>query len=187
MCQKSKLTPWPFLVNSAFSIPWFIIWILWSSYHNSVTALLITLCVYFRRSDTLVHYWPIVSFHISKSLDALDFLVSLSWKFITFALFLWLALLSHYLFTPLLLPILFKNSSSLPVFSVNIGCGPAEERVLLTGLHAVADIYCEICKTTLGWKYVSNEGHFQGHHGGGKEERSVGWEGTGREGKVVMI
>ena len=40
-------------------------------------------------------------------------------------------------------------------FSVNVGCGPAEERVLLTGLHAVADIYCECCKTTLGWKYVS--------------------------------
>ncbi|KAI6188164.1 Protein yippee-like [Aphelenchoides besseyi] len=36
---------------------------------------------------------------------------------------------------------------------VNISCGPAEERVLLTGLHAVADIYCECCKTTLGWKY----------------------------------
>lgn len=35
-----------------------------------------------------------------------------------------------------------------------MGCGPAEERVLLTGLHAVADIYCENCKTTLGWKYV---------------------------------
>uniref|UniRef100_A0A8C3FBL1 Protein yippee-like n=1 Tax=Chrysemys picta bellii TaxID=8478 RepID=A0A8C3FBL1_CHRPI len=29
----------------------------------------------------------------------------------------------------------------------------SEERVLLTGLHAVADIYCENCKTTLGWKY----------------------------------
>lgn len=45
----------------------------------------------------------------------------------------------------------------LPFFllSVNVGCGPAEERVLLTGLHAVADIYCENCKTTLGWKYVS--------------------------------
>ncbi|TRY95408.1 hypothetical protein DNTS_005480 [Danionella cerebrum] len=28
-----------------------------------------------------------------------------------------------------------------------------QERVLLTGLHAVADIYCENCKTTLGWKY----------------------------------
>ncbi|XP_022266524.1 protein yippee-like 1 isoform X1 [Canis lupus baileyi] len=37
---------------------------------------------------------------------------------------------------------------------VNVGCGPAEERVLLTGLHAVADIYCENCKTTLGWKYI---------------------------------
>lgn len=41
------------------------------------------------------------------------------------------------------------------VFSVNVGCGAAEERVLLTGLHAVADIFCECCKTTLGWKYVS--------------------------------
>uniref|UniRef100_A0A8C6KIH5 Protein yippee-like n=1 Tax=Nothobranchius furzeri TaxID=105023 RepID=A0A8C6KIH5_NOTFU len=39
---------------------------------------------------------------------------------------------------------------------VNIGCGPAEERLLLTGLHAVADIYCENCHTTLGWKYVSD-------------------------------
>lgn len=28
---------------------------------------------------------------------------------------------------------------------------------MLTGLHAVADIYCENCKTTLGWKYVSIE------------------------------
>lgn len=36
---------------------------------------------------------------------------------------------------------------------VNVQCGIAEERVLLTGLHAVADIYCECCKTTLGWKY----------------------------------
>lgn len=36
---------------------------------------------------------------------------------------------------------------------VNVGCGTAEERVLLTGLHAVADIFCECCKTTLGWKY----------------------------------
>jgi len=36
---------------------------------------------------------------------------------------------------------------------VNIRCGQAEERVLLTGLHAVADIYCDCCKATLGWKY----------------------------------
>ena len=26
----------------------------------------------------------------------------------------------------------------------------------MTGLHAVSDIYCENCKTTLGWKYVSS-------------------------------
>jgi len=45
--------------------------------------------------------------------------------------------------------------------SVNVGCGQAEERVLLTGLHAVADIYCECCKTTLGWKYVSSNGPLQ--------------------------
>lgn len=38
---------------------------------------------------------------------------------------------------------------------VNIGCGRAEERILLTGLHAVADIYCNSCRTTLGWKYAS--------------------------------
>ncbi len=44
---------------------------------------------------------------------------------------------------------------------VNVGCGPAEERVLLTGLHAVADIYCESCKTTLGWKYVTTINTFQ--------------------------
>ncbi|NXY12858.1 YPEL1 protein, partial [Atrichornis clamosus] len=45
----------------------------------------------------------------------------------------------------------FLTKMVIPV--VNVGCGPAEERVLLTGLHAVADIYCENCKTTLGWKY----------------------------------
>lgn len=44
--------------------------------------------------------------------------------------------------------------SHVKFFRVNVGCGPAEERVLLTGLHAVADIYCESCKTMLGWKYV---------------------------------
>uniref|UniRef100_A0A8C8CN56 Protein yippee-like n=1 Tax=Oncorhynchus tshawytscha TaxID=74940 RepID=A0A8C8CN56_ONCTS len=42
---------------------------------------------------------------------------------------------------------------------VNVGCGPAEERLLLTGLHAVADIYCENCHTTLGWKYVRTNTH----------------------------
>jgi len=36
---------------------------------------------------------------------------------------------------------------------VNVGTGKAEERQLLTGLHAVADIFCQSCKVTLGWKY----------------------------------
>ena len=51
---------------------------------------------------------------------------------------------------------MFINANNINItFSVNIACGPAEDRVLLTGLHAVADIYCKSCKTTLGWKYVS--------------------------------
>ena len=37
---------------------------------------------------------------------------------------------------------------------VNINSGPTENRLLLTGLHVVADIYCNACDTRLGWKYV---------------------------------
>ena len=28
-----------------------------------------------------------------------------------------------------------------------------ECNIFLSGLHAVADIFCDCCKTTLGWKY----------------------------------
>ena len=39
------------------------------------------------------------------------------------------------------------------LFRMNAGCSPAEKRVLLTALHAAADIYyCESCKTALSWK-----------------------------------
>lgn len=38
---------------------------------------------------------------------------------------------------------------------MNITLGPKEERLLMTGLHTVADIYCTSCSTVLGWKYVS--------------------------------
>lgn len=41
------------------------------------------------------------------------------------------------------------------VCRVNITLGPKEERLLMTGLHTVADIYCTCCSTVLGWKYVS--------------------------------
>jgi hypothetical protein len=36
---------------------------------------------------------------------------------------------------------------------VNVSTGQKEERLLLTGLHTVADIYCTNCNTVLGWKY----------------------------------
>lgn len=36
---------------------------------------------------------------------------------------------------------------------INVSCGPAEQRELNTGSHAVADISCGNCKKTLGWKY----------------------------------
>ena len=37
---------------------------------------------------------------------------------------------------------------------INVSPGPTENRLLLTGLHVVADIYCNACDTRLGWKYV---------------------------------
>ena len=32
--------------------------------------------------------------------------------------------------------------------------GPKEDRLLMTGLHTVADIQCTICQQTVGWRYV---------------------------------
>eukprot|EP01087_Luapelamoeba_hula_P006447 TRINITY_DN1652_c0_g1_i1.p1 TRINITY_DN1652_c0_g1~~TRINITY_DN1652_c0_g1_i1.p1 ORF type:complete len:117 (+),score=8.11 TRINITY_DN1652_c0_g1_i1:141-491(+) len=36
---------------------------------------------------------------------------------------------------------------------VNVSTGPREDRILITGLHTVADISCNDCQTVLGWKY----------------------------------
>jgi hypothetical protein len=36
---------------------------------------------------------------------------------------------------------------------VNITHGPAEDRILITGLHSVSDIYCKRCNTLIGWTY----------------------------------
>eukprot|EP01104_Vermistella_antarctica_P011694 TRINITY_DN3299_c0_g1_i3.p1 TRINITY_DN3299_c0_g1~~TRINITY_DN3299_c0_g1_i3.p1 ORF type:complete len:141 (+),score=22.28 TRINITY_DN3299_c0_g1_i3:379-801(+) len=36
---------------------------------------------------------------------------------------------------------------------VNVHCGKTEERVLITGLHSVADVLCNDCQSVLGWKY----------------------------------
>ena len=40
------------------------------------------------------------------------------------------------------------------VTRVNVKTGTKEERLLITGLHTVADISCISCHTVLGWKYV---------------------------------
>ena len=36
-----------------------------------------------------------------------------------------------------------------------------EDRILITGLHTVADIHCNSCETVLGWKYEHAFEHSQ--------------------------
>jgi len=36
---------------------------------------------------------------------------------------------------------------------VNVRVGDSEDRLLITGLHTVADVYCMQCNSLLGWKY----------------------------------
>ena len=37
---------------------------------------------------------------------------------------------------------------------VNITFGKIEDRILITGLHSVCDIFCKRCKTMVGWTYA---------------------------------
>jgi len=37
---------------------------------------------------------------------------------------------------------------------VNITPGPAEDRLLITGMHSVCDIFCNRCKSMVGWTYA---------------------------------
>ncbi|XP_075091987.1 protein yippee-like At5g53940 isoform X1 [Nicotiana tabacum] len=37
--------------------------------------------------------------------------------------------------------------------AVNITFGPHEERMMLSGMHTVADIFCCCCGQIVGWKY----------------------------------
>ncbi|KAL0080662.1 hypothetical protein J3Q64DRAFT_1001985 [Phycomyces blakesleeanus] len=37
---------------------------------------------------------------------------------------------------------------------VNVGMGEREERVLPSGPHIIADIYCCVCHATIGWKHI---------------------------------
>lgn len=40
-------------------------------------------------------------------------------------------------------------------YRVNVSVGPQEDRMMTTGKHTVADIYCNCCQQIVGWKYVS--------------------------------
>lgn len=37
---------------------------------------------------------------------------------------------------------------------VNVALAPPEDRLLMTGVHTVADVVCAGCRALLGWKYV---------------------------------
>jgi len=37
---------------------------------------------------------------------------------------------------------------------VNVAIGPAEDRLLMTGMHSVSDIFCQRCKGMVGWTYA---------------------------------
>lgn len=53
---------------------------------------------------------------------------------------------------------LYDGSFHLPLcllFRVNITYGPREERMMLSGMHTVADIFCCQCGQIAGWKYVN--------------------------------
>jgi hypothetical protein len=39
--------------------------------------------------------------------------------------------------------------------SVNVTDGVKEDRMMITGLHTVSDIFCVGCGSIVGWKYVS--------------------------------
>ena len=36
----------------------------------------------------------------------------------------------------------------------NCYSGPKEERMLMTGLHTVADLFCCVCHQSVGWQYL---------------------------------
>jgi len=40
------------------------------------------------------------------------------------------------------------------VFSVNVTPGVKEDRMMMTGMHTVSDIFCVGCGSIVGWKYV---------------------------------
>jgi Yippee zinc-binding/DNA-binding /Mis18, centromere assembly len=35
-----------------------------------------------------------------------------------------------------------------------VSLGPSENRILMTGLHTVCDLYCIVCADNIGWYYA---------------------------------
>jgi len=56
-------------------------------------------------------------------------------------------------FIPVIVAMSILRTTTTSSPSVNVSVGPKEDRPLITGLHTVADIYCNCCQTILGWKY----------------------------------
>ena len=46
------------------------------------------------------------------------------------------------------------SSLTKVVFSVNVQVGSPSSRLLITGLHTVADVTCAVCNVIIGWRYV---------------------------------
>jgi hypothetical protein len=57
----------------------------------------------------------------------------------------------------------FQQGVDIYLQSINIIKGPSEDRMLMTGLHTVCDIYCVYCLSVVGWKYVRNCLFRKGH------------------------
>lgn len=49
----------------------------------------------------------------------------------------------------------FDFHSSVVLCSVNVTTGAKEDRMMMTGMHTVVDIFCVGCGSIVGWKYVS--------------------------------
>ena len=43
--------------------------------------------------------------------------------------------------------------------SVNVYLGPEAEKIMMTGLHRVSDIFCKMCFKLAGWTYVRKKSH----------------------------
>lgn len=53
----------------------------------------------------------------------------------------------------------FSYNSHISFFDrVNVTVGEKEERMMLTGMHTVVDIFCVKCGSMVGWKYVRSDG-----------------------------